>query len=616
TFFNLYFLSIGLLPPGSEATVDVPFEKIDQLKFAYDHLQQPIKLFIGDQLPDWLILDFAPHWAVEIGQEYGVPLVFFSVFSAATMSILGSPEHLSGADNRNHVLPSQESLTSPPDWVAFPSLVAYREHEAVHVHKGIFEVNGSGISDSESCNEFEGEYLEVCQKINGKPVIPTGFLPPEKPSAKREIIVFVGFGSECKLSEEQVFEIAHGLELSELPFLWALRKLNWPNSEADALPPGFVERTSEKGLVCLGWAPQMDILGHPSVGGSLFHSGWGSVIETLQFGHVLVVLPFIIDQPLNARLLVEKDLAVEVKRTEDGSFCKDDIAKTLRHAMVAEEGEKLRNNARKAAKVFGDHKLHQDDLGQFINVVMLPWSAFGHMVPFFQLSIALAKYKIAYDLLQQPIKQFIGAQLPDWIIVDFSAHRAVEIGKEFGVPLVYFSAFCAATCVFLTSLENISKANTDHDVLPSPESLTSPRDFGTFRSTIAYRKHEAVDMHAVFYELNDSDGLGISHPGGSLFHSGWGSVIDSLQIGHVLVVLPFIIDQPLNARLLVEKDLAVEVKRTEDWSFCKDDIAKTLRHAMVAEDGEKLRSNARKAAKVFGVTSSTKTTTLANLSLP
>ncbi|PQM35635.1 putative UDP-rhamnose:rhamnosyltransferase 1 [Prunus yedoensis var. nudiflora] len=378
-------LDADLLPPGAEATVDVPFEKINQLKVAYDHLQQPIKQFTGDQLPDWLILDFAPHWAVEIGQDHGVPLVFFSVFSAASMSILGSPEHLSGADNRNHVLPSQESLTSPPDWMAFPSLVAYREHEAVHVHKGLFEVNGSGIRDSErfskiisasqvlampSCNEFEGEYLEACQKINGKPMIPIGFLPPEKPSAKRETssddgssnnvifdwldkqkpksVVFIGFGSECKLRIEQVFEIAHGLALSELPFLWALRKPNWADSDADALPPGFVERTSEKGLVCLGWVAQMEILGHPSVGGSLFHSGWGS--------------------PLNARLLVEKDLAVEVKRTEEGSFCKDDIAKTLILAMVAEEGEKLRSNARKAAKVFGDHKLHQDHyIGQFVH---------------------------------------------------------------------------------------------------------------------------------------------------------------------------------------------------------------------------------------------------------
>ncbi|BBG97569.1 hypothetical protein Prudu_006748 [Prunus dulcis] len=164
-------------------------------------------------------------------------------------------------------------------------------------------------------------------------------LPPEQPSAKREIssdgspnnvifdwldkqkpksVVFIGFGSECKLSKEQVFEIAHGLELSELPFLWALRKPNWANSEADALPPSFVERTTEKGLVCLGWVPQMEILGAPI--------SWG---------------------PLNARLLVEKDLAVEVKRTEDGSVCKDYIAKTLRHAMVAEEG---RREAKKQCK--------------------------------------------------------------------------------------------------------------------------------------------------------------------------------------------------------------------------------------------------------------------------
>ena len=56
----------------------------------------------------------------------------------------------------------------------------------------------------------------------------------------------------------------------------------------------------------MGWAPQMEILARPSIGGSLLHSGWGSVIETLQFGHCPIVLPFVIDQRLNARLLVEK----------------------------------------------------------------------------------------------------------------------------------------------------------------------------------------------------------------------------------------------------------------------------------------------------------------------
>ena len=117
----------------------------------------------------------------------------------------------------------------------------------------------------------------------------------------------------------------------------------------------------------MGWVPQVQILAHPSIGGSLFHSGWGSVIETLRFGHKLVVLPFTMDQPLNARLLVDKGLAIEVKRNnEDGSFSKDDIAKSLREAMVLEEGEKLRVKTREAAKVVGDLKLHQDYMASFI----------------------------------------------------------------------------------------------------------------------------------------------------------------------------------------------------------------------------------------------------------
>ena len=91
----------------------------------------------------------------------------------------------------------------------------------------------------------------------------------------------------------------------------------------------------------------------------MFHSGWGSIIETLQFGHCLVVLPFIIDQGLNARLLV-KGLVVEIEKGKDGSFRREDMAKSLRVAMVSEEGENLRMRAREAAAIFGDSKLHQD----------------------------------------------------------------------------------------------------------------------------------------------------------------------------------------------------------------------------------------------------------------
>lgn len=97
-------------------------------------------------------------------------------------------------------------------------------------------------------------------------------------------------------------------------------------NDLDALPLGFNEQTKGKGIVNIGWAPQSEVLSHPSVGGSLFNGGWGAGNDALQYGDVLVLLPFSIDQGLIARLIVEKGVGAEIDRREDGSFSKDDIA--------------------------------------------------------------------------------------------------------------------------------------------------------------------------------------------------------------------------------------------------------------------------------------------------
>ncbi|KAL7183615.1 hypothetical protein ACSBR2_025912 [Camellia fascicularis] len=106
-----------------------------------------------------------------------------------------------------------------------------------------------------------------------KSVILTGFLPSEKPNKTRiaaahnspwskicewldeqkpKSLVFVGFGSECKLNRDQTYEIASGVESSELPFLWALRKPSWASNDLDAVLPEFKRRTSGRGRVCIG----------------------------------------------------------------------------------------------------------------------------------------------------------------------------------------------------------------------------------------------------------------------------------------------------------------------------------------------------------------------------
>ncbi|XP_043720841.1 putative UDP-rhamnose:rhamnosyltransferase 1 [Telopea speciosissima] len=389
------------LPLGVEASTDVTTMDQSHLKIAYDLWKQPFKHFIEHDTPDWIIHDSTPYWIADIASEFNIPHILFSVYSASVYSFFGPPEYL--ADPTKYWT-SPERLSSSPEWITFPSSVAFPSYEAPYVLAGFFGTNGSGVRDSvrvatslrsckavaiRSCKEYEGQYLDLLEKLFRKPVIPIGLLPPAVPE-KRECgggaggeeweatfrwldeqkpksVVFAGFGSECKLSKEQLAEIAHGLEHSGLPFIWTLRKPMWAVDDNDALPLGFKARTESKGKVCMGWAPQMEILAHQSIGGSLFHSGWGSIVETLQFGHTLVILPLIMDQSLNASLLVERGLAVEVERAKDGSFERENIARALRKAMVDEEGESVRVRAREMRKIFGDLNLQQDYIDGFVH---------------------------------------------------------------------------------------------------------------------------------------------------------------------------------------------------------------------------------------------------------
>ncbi|CAN6449543.1 unnamed protein product [Victoria cruziana] len=383
------------LPENAEATVDMPLEKVQYLKKAYDGLQDLFESVVVHGSPDWIVHDFVPSWVLEIADKHGVPTVFFSVFTAATLAFLGPPEHLRART-------SPEDFTYTPQWFTFPTSIQYTNHEANYLCSSLNQIDASGRSSAErlqaairgcklvairTCSEFERRYVDLLGELYKKPVVPVGILPTlverktisstgdnlldrtfrwldkQRPGT----VLFVGFGSEYRMSREEIHELAYGLELSGLPFIWALRKPPYENDDHGMLPNGFEERTRGYGLICInGWVPQVEILAHNAIGGCLFHSGWGTIIESLQFGHAMILLPMMADQGLNSRLLVEKRIGIEVERKEDGTFSRESIAKALRHVMVEDAGKDFRIRARQMKAIFSNQRLHDDYLHNFV----------------------------------------------------------------------------------------------------------------------------------------------------------------------------------------------------------------------------------------------------------
>lgn len=108
-----------------------------------------------------------------------------------------------------------------------------------------------------SFRELEGKYIDYLPILTEKKFVPTGPLVQgttvdgDKDSAILQWLgakdefstVFVSFGSESFLSAEEREEMAHGLELSGVNFIWIVR---FPAGErievGEALPAEFLER--------------------------------------------------------------------------------------------------------------------------------------------------------------------------------------------------------------------------------------------------------------------------------------------------------------------------------------------------------------------------------------
>jgi len=109
-------------------------------------------------------------------------------------------------------------------------------------------------------------------------------------------------------------------------------------------PPGFTERTKERGLLVLkSWAPQVAVLNHDSVGGFVSHCGWNSVMEALWASVPVIVWPLFAEQKLiGAYLAWDLKLVLSVAESEGGFVTRDEFAGRVTELMCAEKGREVR----------------------------------------------------------------------------------------------------------------------------------------------------------------------------------------------------------------------------------------------------------------------------------
>ncbi|CAN6222651.1 unnamed protein product [Urochloa humidicola] len=182
-----------------------------------------------------------------------------------------------------------------------------------------------------------------------------------------------------------------------------------------------------------------------------------------------------------------------------------------------------------------------------LHVVVFPWLAFGHIIPFLELSEQLAKRGHFVTFVSAPR----------------NLARLRPVAPELK-PRIRLAPLP------LPAVEGL------------PEAAESTADV----------RPEKVEL------------LKVAFDGGFFTHAGMSSLVESFLFGHPLVMLPLFADQGLTARVMAERRVGVEVPWRVDGgaAFASEDVAAAVRRVMAAdeeEEGEVFRRNAGELKEVL-----------------
>ncbi|GFP87757.1 zeatin o-glucosyltransferase [Phtheirospermum japonicum] len=360
--------------PDPHAPTNFPVQIIPSILTTINNLRGPVFAFVNDLSIKYkkVVIIYDSLMASVVQDIYSIPNAeSYRFWSLSAITLYFLHWHTAGRpDNLPAEAYSILKELPAPDGLFHPEVQTLRASRKNRISGVIY--NSSVL--------IEGLYLDLLANGTAKQWAIGPFNPikintyPEKKNDSSRIIrhecldwldkqgpnsvIFVSFGTTTSISDEQIKELAIGLEKSQQKFIWVLREADKGDifsgeTRKPVLPDGFEGRVKKRGIVVRDWAPQLEVLGHSATGGFMSHCGWNSCMESISMGVPIATWPMHSDQPVNAAL-VTKGLRIGVE-VKDWA-CGDEVVSSgvvesaVRKLMGSEEGDEMR----KRAKELGD----------------------------------------------------------------------------------------------------------------------------------------------------------------------------------------------------------------------------------------------------------------------
>ncbi|XP_052176045.1 UDP-glycosyltransferase 86A1 [Diospyros lotus] len=325
-----------------------------------------------------LIADTFYVWPSMIAEKYGLVNVSFWTEPALVLNLyyhlhlLRENGHFGCSDKREDTIDYIPGVPSikPTDLMSYLQAVDVSTVEHRIINRAFDDVKRADIILCNTVRELELESISALHQNQPMyaigPIFPNGFtkslvatsLWPESNCAHwldarpNGSVLYVSFGSYAHVTKTDIVEIAHGLLLSGVGFVWVLRPDIVSSDEADVLPVGFQEHVKDQGMM-VPWCNQIDVISHQAVGGFLTHCGWNSILESMWCAVPLLCFPLLTDQFTNRKLVVD-DWKVGLNLCDQGAVTREEVADKISCLMNGTTSEELRRETEKMKSILED----------------------------------------------------------------------------------------------------------------------------------------------------------------------------------------------------------------------------------------------------------------------